>query len=247
VVNTDVNGLFTYKFSTKPQDIETGLIYYTYRYYDPQTGRWASRDPIGENGGVNLYEFVGNDGINYLDLFGLKTTEMPDGWEDFDCDKLKDLAKKIGDAIRKRSDDMLSDPCNLYNNPNPPPGKGTYAGHQRMYRQTQKQLRNVLDKMDSKNCGDPPTGSRKLSTSPTPTRPNLNRSLGLSQIPSSLWMHAFGMSSSALGAGAAVGSVGIGAAALGGGSAVAVGGMSLGAAASGASVSAPVLIPAFAH
>lgn len=34
---------------------------YGYRYYDPVTGRWPSRDPIGEQGGVNLYGFVGND------------------------------------------------------------------------------------------------------------------------------------------------------------------------------------------
>jgi len=45
---------------------------YGYRYYDPLSGRWPSRDPIGERGGVNLYGFVGNDGINSLDLLGLK-------------------------------------------------------------------------------------------------------------------------------------------------------------------------------
>jgi uncharacterized protein RhaS with RHS repeats len=57
----------------------TGFLYYGYRYYDPQTGRWPSRDPIGERGGVNLYGFVGNDGLNYFDLFGLEkdTRELP--------------------------------------------------------------------------------------------------------------------------------------------------------------------------
>lgn len=33
-------------------------------YYDPVQGRWCSRDPIGEQGGVNLYGFVGNDGVD---------------------------------------------------------------------------------------------------------------------------------------------------------------------------------------
>ena len=56
VVNTDTGNLFTYRFSTKPRDIETGLYYHGYRYYDPMTGRWPSRDPIEEDGGVNLYE-----------------------------------------------------------------------------------------------------------------------------------------------------------------------------------------------
>jgi uncharacterized protein RhaS with RHS repeats len=44
---------------------------YGYRYYDPLTGRWPSRDPIGEEGGVNLYGFVRNDGVNWVDVLGL--------------------------------------------------------------------------------------------------------------------------------------------------------------------------------
>ncbi|MBB5354022.1 RHS repeat-associated protein [Haloferula luteola] len=61
-------------FSTKYQDEETGLYYYGYRYYDPVTGRWLSRDPIEEEGGVNLYGFVGNNGINQADFLGQYAT-----------------------------------------------------------------------------------------------------------------------------------------------------------------------------
>ena len=43
-------GKNTYKFSTKPQDTETGYYYYVFRYYDPNNGRWLNRDPIGEPG-----------------------------------------------------------------------------------------------------------------------------------------------------------------------------------------------------
>lgn len=49
------------------------LNYYGYRYYDPETGRWLNRDPIEEQGGVNLYGFVGNDGVNWLDYLGWQT------------------------------------------------------------------------------------------------------------------------------------------------------------------------------
>ena len=49
------------------------VAYYGYRYYDPKTGRWPSRDPIEEVGGVNLYGFVANDGISSWDRLGLKT------------------------------------------------------------------------------------------------------------------------------------------------------------------------------
>jgi len=70
VVSTDTNGLFDYRFSTKPLEDVTGLYYYLYRHYDPVTGRWPSRDPIEEKGGVNLYGFVGNDGVSIWDILG---------------------------------------------------------------------------------------------------------------------------------------------------------------------------------
>lgn len=71
VVNTDAGNLFGYRFSTKPQDEATGLYYYGFRYYDPVTGRWPSRDLIAERGGINLYGFVGNNGIGLIDPYGL--------------------------------------------------------------------------------------------------------------------------------------------------------------------------------
>jgi RHS repeat-associated protein len=71
VVNTDTGNQFAYRFSTKPLNFSTGLYYYLYRWYDPVTGRWMSRDPIAERGGVNLYGFVGNDAIRRVDLLGL--------------------------------------------------------------------------------------------------------------------------------------------------------------------------------
>jgi len=58
--------------SLEINDLGLGVAYYGYRYYDPITGRWPSRDPIEEEGGVNLYGFVGNDGVDNLDYLGLK-------------------------------------------------------------------------------------------------------------------------------------------------------------------------------
>lgn len=59
------------RFSTKYTDEETGLSYYGYRYYEARTGRWISRDPIEEDGGPNLYEFVSNNPVNNFDGRGL--------------------------------------------------------------------------------------------------------------------------------------------------------------------------------
>jgi RHS repeat-associated protein len=77
VVELDTEGIFSYRFSTKPIDVATGLYYYGYRYYDPVSGRWPSRDPIEEKGGVNLYGFWKNDTINGWDVLGLYIIPPP--------------------------------------------------------------------------------------------------------------------------------------------------------------------------
>jgi RHS repeat-associated protein len=58
------------RFSTKWFDPETGLGYWGYRYYSPRLGRWISRDPIGEKGGINLYVLVTNSPTNSVDPSG---------------------------------------------------------------------------------------------------------------------------------------------------------------------------------
>ena len=58
-------------------DIASGVTYYGFRYYDPVTGRWPSRDPIGEQGGLNLYGFTYNDSINFVDPDGLAVMCAP--------------------------------------------------------------------------------------------------------------------------------------------------------------------------
>ena len=68
---------FNFRFSTKYEDAETGLLYYGYRYYNPETERWLNRDPIDENGGLNLYGFIGNDSVNYADYLGLTLSVDP--------------------------------------------------------------------------------------------------------------------------------------------------------------------------
>ena len=62
-----------FRFSSKYQDDESQLYYYGLRYYSPGAGRWLSRDPIGEQGGQNIYAFSGNDLVNQWDLLGLIT------------------------------------------------------------------------------------------------------------------------------------------------------------------------------
>jgi RHS repeat-associated protein len=63
----------------------SGLYLTLFRVYDPRTGRWLSRDPIEEEGGFNLYGYVGGDPINYIDPLGLWWwgDPLPQGMMDF--------------------------------------------------------------------------------------------------------------------------------------------------------------------
>jgi RHS repeat-associated protein len=101
-------GDFSHRFSTKPVDSATGLLYYGYRFYDPVTGRWPSRDPIEEAGGVNLYGFIGNRTTYLYDLLGMceqgdppaniKIESVSYGYNplsEADLEKRKELALKL--------------------------------------------------------------------------------------------------------------------------------------------------------
>jgi len=93
--NGSKSGDFRHRFSTKYQDAETALYYYGYRYYSSELGRWLNRDPKEESGGLNLYVFVGNNGVNIWDLLGKspkKDSDCKGQWSSF-----RTFAKYSGD------------------------------------------------------------------------------------------------------------------------------------------------------
>ena len=57
-------------------DAETGLHYNYQRYYDPETGRYTTADPIGLRGGLNLYAYVYNDPLGAIDPLGLAADDI---------------------------------------------------------------------------------------------------------------------------------------------------------------------------
>ena len=63
-----------FRFSSEYFDEETALVYYNYRYYNPELGRWISRDPIEEQGGYNLYGMIGNNPLYGWDDLGRSYT-----------------------------------------------------------------------------------------------------------------------------------------------------------------------------
>ena len=67
----------THLFTGQELEEETGFFYFGYRYYSPQLGRWISRDLIEEMGGINLYDYVFNQPIMAVDLYGAVPSWMP--------------------------------------------------------------------------------------------------------------------------------------------------------------------------
>jgi RHS repeat-associated protein len=62
-------------FTGQRPDQETGLYYYRARHYSPEWGRFTQPDPIGYQGGANLYAYVYNDPLNLLDPEGLSALQ----------------------------------------------------------------------------------------------------------------------------------------------------------------------------
>lgn len=75
-------------------------------HYDPQVGRWMSRDPIEENGGLNLYGFVGNDGVGKVDVLGLEESSQTECCDD---KKIAEGKKKLMEVYAKTHKEWESD------------------------------------------------------------------------------------------------------------------------------------------
>lgn len=70
----DGNGdqvVFNLRFAGQYADHESGLHYNYFRYYAPSTGRYVTSDPIGLDGGLNTYAYVGNNPMGSIDPSGL--------------------------------------------------------------------------------------------------------------------------------------------------------------------------------
>jgi RHS repeat-associated protein len=74
--------LSRYGYTGREWDAEANLYYYRNRWYDPQSARFISADPIGLGGGINLYAYVNNSSINRTDPFGLRQIQGNEDPED---------------------------------------------------------------------------------------------------------------------------------------------------------------------
>jgi insecticidal toxin complex protein TccC len=89
----------TIRYSGKEMD-DSGLYYYGARYYAPWLQRWVSADPAGAVDGLNLYGFVGNNPLNYVDELGEQRTpaELKDSVNHY-SNLLATLTPKLDQSI----------------------------------------------------------------------------------------------------------------------------------------------------
>lgn len=96
----NIDGINSFLYSSEYDDDELGLIYYNYRYLNTLDGRWINRDPVGEQGGWNLYAFLMNQLTNYFDQVGL--------WKKVNGEKHTWCAEK-GDTLQKLAREQKGD------------------------------------------------------------------------------------------------------------------------------------------
>ena len=85
-----------FMFTAREYDAETGMYFYRARYYDPQAGRFVTKDPIGFAGGdVNLFAYINNNPVIYNDPFGLMGKKPTQG----EIDTItKPMQRSMGEA-----------------------------------------------------------------------------------------------------------------------------------------------------
>ena len=73
LISGTINHTQPFGHSTKRGNFKSGLLYFGYRFYVPHMERWLNRDPIGTDGGLNIYAYVEQNPIMYVDPKGLDT------------------------------------------------------------------------------------------------------------------------------------------------------------------------------
>jgi RHS repeat-associated protein len=109
-----------FRFPGQYYDKETGLHYNYFRDYNPKTGRYMTADPIGLNGGINLFVYAGDNPVNYTDSFGLVPCsdidkEVQDCLDE--CEKRYDQCKDAGNSSRKSCLELRDSVCNKLKDP----------------------------------------------------------------------------------------------------------------------------------
>ena len=98
----DIVALNPFRFSSEYYDSELDLVYYNYRHYSPALGRFLSRDPIQEQGGLNLYAFAGNNHIQGKEILGWWAWPWEDIEDYIEIVRVNNRLRIYGDICRSK-------------------------------------------------------------------------------------------------------------------------------------------------
>jgi len=140
-----------FRFASGIWDEDTKLIRFGVRDYDPETGRWTSVEPLGFAGSRNWYVYAGNDGVNYLDLDGLRYR----GWGNWDKNGNHVKLGHIGNSsLGILSNTIFSRFVKHYFNGNGKPVNLRDWGLGKKFENTKSVKKEVNDFMDEVKNGD---------------------------------------------------------------------------------------------
>jgi RHS repeat-associated protein len=166
----------------------SGMNLAVYRTYNPALGRWLSRDPIWETGGINLYDYVLNEPLGQKDLTGLAPppwpiVPTPQGrycniqQHEQECAKLTAVILAAMADVKNETNILLEDWRDLYTyarwhpNPSVTGTDTTFMGHVVKIDNLKNGLDNAIKDAVKAGCAVPP-GARQVADSITPWRPN---------------------------------------------------------------------------
>ena len=105
-----INSVNPWKYASKRMDEETGFVFFGRRYYEPGVGRWITPDPIGLEGGSNVYAYVFNSPLSYFDLYGLIAQSPNGGGANFFSRAIGAVFNFVGTCVRAIGDHILPIP-----------------------------------------------------------------------------------------------------------------------------------------
>src|SRR5262249_32576536 len=91
-----------YRYTGKERDEESGLYYHGARYYAPWIGKWTSTDPIGLDGGNNLYAYGAQSPVEFIDPSGNAPKKYQNAAAKPQERRGEEKAKKVIEAFQAR-------------------------------------------------------------------------------------------------------------------------------------------------